>query len=63
MFKIDIDPLPEEPPDYKIHSERRGRGKVWVITKEGKLQTIMTEKALAHAWVNKQEKLNKHRRE
>ena len=54
MIKIDIDPEPEEPPEYKIHSEGKGWRKVWVITREDKLETVMSEKALAHSWVDKQ---------
>ena len=44
----------KEPPGYKIHLERKGWRKVWVITKGDKLQAIMTKKSLAHSWVNKQ---------
>ena len=62
MFKIDIDPLPEEPPEYKIHSEGKGWRKVWVVTKEDKLETVMSEKALAHSWVDKQKQNIKRRR-
>jgi hypothetical protein len=59
MLKIDIDPLPEEPPEYKIHSESKGWIKVWVITREDKLETVMSEKALAHSWVDKQKQYRK----
>ena len=62
MIKIDIDPLPEEPPEYKIHSEGKGWRKVWVITREDKLETVMSEKALAHSWVDKQKHNIKRRR-
>jgi len=62
MFKIDIDPLPKEPPEYKIHSEGKGRRKVWVITRKDKLETVMSEKALAHSWVDRQNQKRKRRR-
>ncbi len=58
---LDIDPEPEEPPEYKIHYEKKGWRKVWVVTREDKLQTVMSDKALAQAWVSKQQ-LNRRRR-
>ena len=62
MLKIDIDPLPDEPPEYKIHSESKGWIKVWVVTKEDKLKTVMPDRALACSWIDIQKQYRKRRR-
>ena len=53
-YQLEDDPLPKEPPEFRIHSEGKKWKKVWVVTKRNKLQAVLPDRSSAQGWIDSQ---------